>query len=230
MPILIYTGTNVVYRFSPEFLDKYRTTHHLDNTGPEFVVDLKSMQNLDPHDLRSSSNAYVTVGDISACAGIVSMLAGRNKPYELRYAGDMSSGDLRSESTVLIGAFNNNWTLNVTAPLRFAFVAGDTIVDRLDKTRSWSVRLNPDGSTTDDYAIVTRLLSPKEGRILLTAAGIGQYGTQAASEFLSNPQRIAEFVAKAPRDWNKKNIQIVLHVKVEDETPAAVEIVAVHYW
>jgi hypothetical protein len=230
MPILIYTGTNVVYRFSPQFLDKYRAAHHLDHTGPEFVVDLQTMQNLDPHDLVVSSNSYVTVGDISACASIVSMLARRNKPYQLRYAGDMSSGDLRSESTVLIGAFNNNWTLNVTAPLRFAFVGGDTIVDRQDKTRSWSVHVNPDGTTTDDYAVVTRLLSPKEGRILLTAAGIGQYGTQAASEFLSNPQRIADFAAKAPRDWSKKNIQIVLHIKVADETPAAVEIVAVHSW
>ena len=230
MPILIYTGTNVIYRFTPQFLEKYRATHHLSNTGPEFAVDLTHMQNIDPHDVRSSSNAYVTVGDVSACADIVSMLARHNKSYEMRYAGDISSGDLRSESTVLIGAFNNNWTLNVTDPLRFAFVGGDTIVDRLDKTRSWSVHLNPDGSTTDDYAVVTRLLSSKTGTILLTAAGIGQYGTQAASEFLSSPQRIADFAAKAPRDWSNKNVQVVLHIKVADEVPAAVEIVAVHFW
>jgi hypothetical protein len=230
MPVLIYTGTNVVYRFSPEFLIKYREAHHLPNKGPEFVVDLGSKQKFDLQDLRSSSNAYVTVGDVSACAAVVAMLAHRNKPYELRYASDISAGDFRTAPSVLIGAFNNPWTINVTDPLRFAFTRGDTIEDKFDKNRSWSVHLSLDGSTTDDYAIVTRLLNLKTGQILFTAAGIGQYGTQAASEFLSSPQRIKEFADRAPRDWNQKNVQIVLHIKVVDETPGTVDIVAVHYW
>jgi NAD dependent epimerase/dehydratase family enzyme len=118
----------------------------------------------------------------------------------------------------------------VTDPLRFAFTRGDTIEDKFDKNRFWSVHLSQDGSTTDDYAIVTRLLNLKTGQILFTAAGIGQYGTQAASEFLSSPQRIKEFADRAPRDWNQKNVQIVLHIKVVDETPGTVDIVAVHYW
>lgn len=229
-PVLIYTGTNVVYRFSPEFLKKYRETHHLPNKGPEFVVDLGSKQEFDLQDLRSSSNAYVTVGDVSACAAIVAMLARRSKPYELRYASDISAGDFRTAPSVLIGAFNNSWTINVTDPLRFAFTQGDTIEDKFDKNRSWSVHLSQDGSTTDDYAIVTRLMNLNTGQILFTAAGIGQYGTQAASEFLSSPQRIKEFTDRAPHDWSQKNVQIVLHIKVVDETPGTVDIVAVHYW
>jgi hypothetical protein len=229
-PVLIYTGTNVVYRFSPEFLKKYREAHNLPNKGPEFVVDLDSKQKFDLQDLRSSSNAYVTVGDVSACAAVVAMLAHRNKPYELRYASDISAGDIRTAPSVLIGAFNNPWTINVTDPLRFTFTRGDTIEDKFDKNRSWSVHLSQDGSTTDDYAIVTRLLNLKTGQVLFTAAGIGQYGTQAASEFLSSPQRIKEFADRAPRDWNQKNVQIVLHIKVVDDTPGTVDTVAVYYW
>ncbi len=229
-PVLIYTGTNVVYRLSPEFLSKYRESHHLANKGPEFVVDLGPNQTLGAKDLLSSSNAYVTTGDVSACAAIITMLVRRNKPYEMRYASDISPGDVRAAPTVLIGAFNNPWTLNVTDSLRYTFERGDSIQDRLDKKRAWTVHLNPDGSTTDDYAIVTRLLNSDTGQILITAAGIGQYGTQAASEFVSNQQRIAAFAAQAPANWLQKNLQIVLHVKVVQDTPATVEIAAIWYW
>lgn len=229
-PVLIYTGTNVVYRLSPDFLARYREAHHLANKGPEFVVKLEPNQTVGARDLLSSSNAYVTTGDVSACAAIVAMLARQKKPYELRYATDISPGDLRAAPSVLIGAFNNPWTLNVTDPLRYTFTHGDTIQDRFDKTKSWTVHLNPDGTTTDDYAIVTRLVNSETGQVMLTAAGIGQYGTQAASEFVSSPQRIADFAAKAPANWPRKNLQIVLHVKVVEDTPGVVDTAAIYFW
>lgn len=230
MPVLIYTGTNVVYRFTPSFLDQYRQAHRLENIGPEFAVNLSTLKTVDPRDLLVSSNTYVSVGDVSACSAITSMLARHGKRFELRYAGDISAGDLHSAPTVLIGAFNNNWTLDVTKSMRFAFVRGDTIVDRFDKRRSWSVNAKPNGITLDDYAVISRVLLPETGGVLLTAAGIGQYGTQAASEYLTSPQKIAAFTKIAPKDWPEKNIQIVLHVKVVDDAPGPVDVAAVYFW
>jgi hypothetical protein len=229
MPVILYTGTNVIYRLSPEFLDRYRRAHHLENRGPEFAVDLKAAGPIGPDDLLPSTNAYVTVGDVSAVTAITSMLARRGKPYQLRYAGDISPGDVRSAPTVLIGAFNNQWTLSVTDPLRFYFADGDTIRDK-QSDRSWSVRVKPDRSTTDDYAIVSRLLSADGRDTIMTAAGIGQYGTQAASEFLSNSARIADFARSAPAGWEKKNLQIVMHVHVVDDVPASADIVSADFW
>jgi hypothetical protein len=230
MPVIVYTGTNVVYRLTPEFLDRYRRSHHLGSDGPEFVVDLKTAGPVDAHDLSSSSNAYVTTGDVSACSAITAMLAQHGKSYELRYAGDISPGDLHSAPIVLIGAFNNGWTLSVTNPLRFAFAGGDTIRDNYDHRRAWTVRVSPSGTTTDDYAIVSRLLGTDGREMNMIAAGIGEYGTQAASEFLSSPQKINAFAQSAPAGWAHKNFQMVMHVKVVDDVPAAVDIVAVHYW
>jgi hypothetical protein len=229
MPVIIYTGTNVVYRLSPAFLDRYRKSHHLENNGPEIAVDLKTAGPLTAEDFLSSTNAYVTVGDVSAFTAVTSMLARHRKPYELRYAKDISPGDLHSGPTVLIGAFNNRWTLKVTDPLRFSFAGGDTIRDKVSG-RSWSVRVKPDGATTDDYAIVTRLLSSDGRATIMTAAGIGQYGTQAASEFLSNPSRIAEFARSAPSGWERSNLQIVIHILVVDDVPGSVSMVAAHSW
>jgi hypothetical protein len=229
MPVILYTGTNVVYRFAPEFLDRYRQAHHLENDGPEFALDLNSAGPIGPQDLLPSTNAYVTIGDVSAVTAITSMLARRGKPYQLRYAGDISPGDVHSAPTVLIGAFNNRWTIDVTNPLRFAFVGGDTIRDK-QTGRSWSVRVKPDRSTTDDYAVVSRLLSADGRDTIMTAAGIGQYGTQAASEFLSSPAKIADFARTAPAGWARKNLQIVMHIHVVDEAPGSVDVVAAYCW
>jgi hypothetical protein len=60
VPVLVYTGTNVVYRFSPEFLERYRQDHNLEDVGPEFVVQLSSQKSIDPKDLSASSNTYVS--------------------------------------------------------------------------------------------------------------------------------------------------------------------------
>jgi hypothetical protein len=229
-PVLIYTGTNVVYRFSPDFLDRYRNLHHVTNNGPEFVINFDHNEKIDSRDILSSSNSYVTTGDVSACAAIISMLAHHNKQFELRYAEDISPSDLRASPTVLIGAFNNPWTLYITHPLRFAFMDGRTIVDQFNNKKSWSVMLDHNGKTIDDYAIITKMRSPQTGKLLLTAAGIGQNGTQAASEFLSNPQQIQDFVNKAPINWDDRNFQIVLHVKVTDEIPSSVNIVETYFW
>ncbi|MGC2639328.1 MAG: hypothetical protein WA294_19240 [Acidobacteriaceae bacterium] len=229
MPVIIYTGTNVVFRLSPSFLDRYRRSHHLQNTGPELAVDLKSAGPITADDFVPSTNVYVTVGDVSAFTAITSMLAQRHKAYDLRYARDFSPGDLHSAPTVLIGAFNNRWTIDVTNPLRLAFSGGDTITDK-QENRSWKVHIKPDGSTTDDYAIVSRLLSADGRETIMTAAGIGQYGTQAASEFLSSAAGIAQFARRAPRGWARKNLQIVLHIHVVDDVPGSVDIVATTFW
>ena len=230
MPVILYTGTNVVYRFSPEFLAQYRKSHHLENNGPEFGVDLASLDSVEPRDLQVSNNAYVTTGDVSASAAITSALVQHGKPYQLRFAQDISPGDLHSTPIVLIGAFNNPWTLNITHPLRFSFAGGDTIKDANDPKRFWTVNVKPDGSTTDDYAIISRLLNIDRGQTMMTAAGIGQYGTQAAAEFLGSPEKINAFARTASAGWNSKNLQIVIHVKVVDDVPASEEIVATYQW
>jgi hypothetical protein len=85
-------------------------------------------------------------------------------------------------------------------------------------------------AASDDFAVVSRLLVSKTGAPLITAAGIGQYGTQAAAEFLSSPERMGDLLKSAPRGWEYKNMQAVLHVKIVGFTPVAVEVVATSYW
>ncbi|WP_446743424.1 hypothetical protein [Silvibacterium acidisoli] len=230
VPVLVYTGTNVVYRFSPDFLERYRHDNGLPNQGPEFVVQLPSIKSIDPKDLSASSNTYVSTGDVLASNSITSMLARYGKPYQLRFAGDISAGDVHTGPTVLIGAFNNGWTLGITRNTPFTFLNGDTIADRQDKSRFWKVRTGSGSSTLDDYAILSRLILPQSNSIMLTAAGIGQYGTQAASEILVDRKKIADILRNAPKNWADENMQVVIHVKVVDDEPGQTEVVATRFW
>ena len=69
-------------------------------------------------------NTFVTVGDLAASAQLVSLMSRWSIPFLLRSAEDVSMGDLRSTPTVLIGGFNNRWTLETMNDLPFAFRDG----------------------------------------------------------------------------------------------------------
>jgi len=220
-PVIIYTGTNVVYRLPRSFLNQYTESHHVQNHGLEFPIrlDATEMGYLEP-----DAATFITKQDSYAGAVVSSLFTHHARAYGLRYGPDISFGDLRSGPAILIGAFNNYLTLEMTDELRFVFDHGDTIEDRSVKGRSWSARPG------EDWALVSRLLSSKTGATLMAIGGIGAIGTQAAGEFVTNPQQIGDLMKKGPVDWNHKSVQLVLHTRVVDDMPGPTEVVAVYFW
>ncbi len=226
---VIYIGSNAVYYLSGDYVDRYRREHRLDKVesmGREFLVPLGSNDAVSGKDLIPEKDTYITVGDAAAMARIASLLSMRKKSYDMRFAGDISVGDLRERPAILIGGFNNSWTLEMTDNLRFVFAYLHQIEDRFDKSRSW--KANQD--YTEDYAIISRILNSKTGEILITAAGIGQAGTRAAGEFLTNPEDINSLLLSAPKGWDKRNLQILLHTSVINGSPNHPDVIATHYW
>lgn len=226
-PVLIYGGANAVYRLSDSFLSRYRKEHHLENQGPEFFPDLPPGEKIDARELIPVTN---TSADAQACADLVSLLTRYSRPFELRYGSDIAVGDLHDSPTILIGAFNNTWTLNMMRPMRFIFKEGDRVEDTEGKTKGWSEVKRPNGEMLDDYAVISRMLDLQTGRVLITVAGIGSYGTEKAAEFLTNPREMADLERNAPADWQKKSMQIVLHVRIENTALETANVVATQYW
>jgi hypothetical protein len=226
-PVLIYGGANAVYRLSTSFLDRYRKEHHIENQGPEFFVNFSREERIDASDLIPVTN---TTADPNACAYFVSLLTRYKIPYEIRYGSDISTGDLINSPAILIGGFNNSWTLNITHQLRFVFKEGDHIEDTWGRTKGWQIVRLPNNAVQEDYAVITRLLDPKTGQILLSVAGIGELGTETAAEFLTSPREMEELEQSAPPGWQRMNMQVVLHVKVLNQALDKENIVATQYW
>jgi len=203
-PILVYNATTPVFR-SPDLSDS-------------------------PRGLVTVPNQYMTIGDAYASVALTSLFTRKGKLWQLRYGTDLTFGDLRYQPSILIGAFGNAWTLQTTNYLRFVFEKHPTIRDRSDNRLYTLPNMTPDGRTPEDYAIVSRVFDSKTGELLIAAAGITQYGSRAAGEFLTSPHLMAGLTANAPSDWPKKNLQVLLRTQIVDETPGPPSIVTTYFW
>lgn len=232
-PVLLYSGANPVYMMSADFLNRYEATHHMDSIereGREFVVPISRDMKLEPGDLVAFKNDFITLGDLTANVQIASLLTLHQKKFDLRCGGDVAFGDLLQSPTILIGAFNNSLTMELTGDLPFTFDRGLTISDHTNLKRKWSPVYSQDGGIAVDYAIVTRIPHSKTGKALITVAGITQSGTRAAAEFITSPELIQALVNSAPKDWESKNLELVLQTKVVNDIPTNPTLVASRYW
>lgn len=124
--------------------------------------------------------------------------------------------------------------------IRFVFERQDepdhaifAIQDRKDPARRWRVYRQPRfgyDSPGVDYAIVTRIFDASTRRPLISAAGITQFGTRAAVEFITNPVYWQELAKVAPRDWKRRNLQVVLETNVVGRTPKPPRVLASYFW
>jgi hypothetical protein len=232
-PVLLYCGQPVAYFLSREVHDKYRETLPAEKTRGSYALTLDPDAALRGRDIIPVTDQFVGIGNAHTAALLNGFFAARQKAVEIRYANDLSFSDLRSSPSVLIGAFSNLWTLEMTSQLRFVFEQDKgrrRIRDRAG-SRTWQLaNIAPDGKTPEDYALVTRLFDSASGQLLLSAAGITQYGTRAAGEFLTDPSRLQQAFLKAKPDWPRRNIQVLLHTTVYKGTPAAPSILAIHVW
>ena len=235
-PVLVCTGTNSVYVLTPKTLEKYKATHSQgEEATPNFetLVPSEEVRKFSGDNFIPVRNRYLTTGDASAIAQISWFLASRHHPYDLRFGTDLSFGDLRHSSAILIGAFNNSWTLTMTDDLRYVYASGDTpemhVQDRFDPSRSWWPKFS-DEKNAEDYAIVSRILKSKTGSVLVIIAGLTHRGTRSAGDFTTSPDLIAEFVKQAPKDWSRKNLQIVLQTKFVNDIPGPPSVVASYFW
>jgi hypothetical protein len=216
-----------------ELLEKYRATHKLDELdaqGHEFLIPLTPDQKFGAGDLTPVRNTYVTLGDVSANVTVATFLTRNKRSFDLRSGEDVVFGDLLQSPSVLIGAFNNGWTMQMTGDLGFALGPGLTIQDRSVPKRSWALLYSPENKVLVDYAVVARLPKSKAGEPLIAIAGIGQSGTRAAAEFITNPQEIKELIKSAPRAWTNENVEFVLQTKVVNDIPTTPTVVAIRYW
>jgi hypothetical protein len=163
----------------------------------------------------------VAFPDVVAFGHIAGLLRSNGKTYHVRGESSTSFSDLRDGSVILIGGFNNDWTMRLMGTLRFTFARdGDTfyILDRQHpERRNRAVNYSlPYLSLSEDYALISRALEPNTGRIVVVVGGLTGYGTLAAAEFLSNSNFMDTAIQQAPKDWRRKSIQFVISTKVID--------------
>ena len=185
--------------------------------------------------VRLHLSGNLALADVVTLTRTAAALAARHKSFRVVPASGASFAQLREGPIVLIGAFDNIWTLRVTQKLRFGFESKDgeaLIVDRRSKEKTtWATAWDlPYQKLSRDYAIVARIHDSTTGQPVIIAAGISEEGTEAAGEILYNPVYLDTLLAKAPANWEKLNLQAVIETQVIEGHPGPPNVLAVETW
>ena len=183
-------------------------------------------------DFTRMTDQFVGGGDLIAVSRLTAMLTRMKHPYRLKVGNDVSFPDLRTGPAVLVGYSYTRWK-EISSQMRY-FIDGSRkpvgITDNGHPT-DWALPDLPrDRRTSEDYAIVSRVFHPDTHAMLVEIAGITQYGTDAGSDLVTNPDLMAEALRGAPQGWQTKNMQFVLHVKVISGAPSSPKVVGHFFW
>jgi hypothetical protein len=183
-------------------------------------------------------NDFVPFSDVQILSRFVSLIGVRGHAFKVQNSRTTVSSQLREGPVVLIGALNNDWTLNRTSSLRF-HLAGPEGPDQVywiadtqhPESRAWQVKaLAPTGTVVRDYAMAARFTDESTGQVVLVAAGIAGSGTRAAGEFLTDEASLKSLVDRARVDWRKTNFEVVLSSQVVNGMQGEPKVEAVAFW
>jgi len=227
-------------RTAPTVLDQFWAPV-LDGKSPvQVCAAFVPVWNFDPHspgpaksdDYVPLTDQFVGGGDLLATSRLTAMLTRLKRPYRVKVGSDVSFADMRSGPAILVGYSYTQWR-DISAQMRY-FIDGTRrpvgITDNGQPTEWALPGLPRDRRSTEDYAIVSRVFHPDTHAMMVEIAGILQYGTDAAGDLVTNPDLMAEALHGAPPGWQKKNLQLVLHVKVISGAPTSPKVVKTYFW
>jgi hypothetical protein len=189
----------------------------------------------EPLYFRLRQSGLFALADVVTLTRMTDVLERRKKTFRVSAASEASFGQLREGPAVLIGAFDNLWTMRLTRDLRFGFDSIDGnafIIDRKSSARTtWFTAWDlPYEKLARDYAIVARYRDSLTGQPVVIAAGISEEGTEAAGELISNPVDLDALVHNAPANWRNMNMEAVIETQVIDGRSGPPKVRAVEFW
>ena len=235
-PILICLANPGVYRLDDKVFQRFG----IDDPGHATMIaaQLPDQGIVYGREIIPFPNGYAGMGDVTAVTHLAVLFTKFGKSVQLRKSNEISFFDLRSAPAVLIGAFTNSWTLEMMKEWRFAFAingpSGWVIRDRKDPARVWA---NPalqqelrSRNLTEDYALISRVFEERSGQPVVSVAGITDFGTEAAAEFLSDEALLTAAFVGAPKQWEHKNLQLVIRTQVVGHMTGKPQFVARQIW
>jgi hypothetical protein len=182
-----------------------------------------------------AESGTLNVYDVITLARSIVPLVPKNGAFRVLAASATGFAQLREGPFVLIGAFDNPWTMRITQDLPIGFEYDNHVRKVVDRksvpqkiwTLQWQV---PYKSLARDYAVVARIHDKVTGQPVIILAGILGEGTEAASEVVSNPAYLDAILQKAPKNWEQLNVEAVIEASVIEGHPGPPTVVAVETW
>jgi hypothetical protein len=183
----------------------------------------------------AGESGSLNVYDVITLARSIAPLVPKNGEFRVLAGSETGFAQLREGPSVMIGAFDNPWTMRITQDLPIGFEYDNhvrKVVDRKSVPRRiWTLQWQvPTKSLARDYAVVARIHDQVSGQPVIILAGILGEGTEAASEVVSNPAYLDAMLQKAPKNWDQLNLEAVIEANVIEGHPGPPTVIAVETW
>jgi len=187
----------------------------------------------------------LTLGNTIATAKVCEAFRAFGHECQITGARLATAQDLRNNTAVLIGAFDNPLTDQFLSTARYQFqaippetptIAGARIRKLFDASdpsgnRFWAVGSGAGPGASDaDYALLARFHSDINDGYVAVIAGLSAMGTERAAEFASSPASMRETLAGAPKNWGGLNFEAVIKISPASGNPGTMSVVATQFW
>lgn len=175
---------------------------------------------------------FVSFQIASAIARLSGWVERNGATVQLQSSATTPLTELRERPVVLLGGYNNQWTLRLLEPMPIHFTpeANAAIVDSTQKNVQWARDHSLPYSSADDYALVARFRDSTTDNWVVVLAGLGRNGTEAAAQIVTSPHYMQLLKDKLGSDFATKNVEAVVKVNVIEGKTGAPSLLAVHTW
>ena len=178
--------------------------------------------------------------DAVSMSDISGLLLLERKPFNINPESDTTYEYLQKGPVILIGAYNNDWTMHFSRTMRYYFAQNEDGYQWIADQKNPEARLGfhqiglnqQDFARVprQDYALVGRLVDTETKQPIILVAGITASATLAASRFITDPKLLSDFLKSAPRNWQNKNMELLLSADVIQNQPGPAHVMASAFW
>jgi hypothetical protein len=223
-----------IYRIEGQRSDELNDKMVGNGPAPPAAKEVLDSTTLTLSDLKQAGNQYFSFGDLMVSVRLSELLARHKKSFQVLGDRNAAYHDLRGKPAILIGQFNNRWTLGLSGGLRYYLERNPAnrmyeVHDRQDQGKVIA-SASRSSSRPEEYAIVSRVFNPVTEKTVISVMGMTQQGTIAGGDFLTNATYMQQAFRTAPAGWYRKNMQLVLRTAMVSGTAGPPQPVATYFW
>jgi len=183
-----------------------------------------------------STDEYTGMGEAIGLARITNLFRSVDRSAQLKQSRTVSPEDLKNHNVILLGSvWVNEWSGKLPIKEDFTYTSAATIENfnpQSGEEHIYSPKFDSNGKLTEDYGLITVKPNFSFKNTVMVLAGIHSQGTEAAAEYVTNPdylKNLSDRLRQLSASSNPpKYYQVLLKVAVDDGMPTTISLVTIH--
>ena len=243
-PPLIVLSNPLVYRFVNETDPEVVVGRSVSLTPEHFNAMAQALapkeafitSNTQSPRITPSLGMYTGMGEAMGLHRLTDLFRAAGRGVMVKQSRMVSAADLKYRNVILLGSvYVNEWSGLLAASDDFVYTGQATIENRdpqPGEEREYRREFDKTGNLLVDYALVTVKPNISGGNAVMILAGISSEGTEAAAEFMTARNHLAEMTERLRQVGGEaglpRSYQALLKVGVENGVPTTISLIALH--